>query len=107
MDTLSTFANRFKKLREERGLSQSDLAKELNISRGSVSFYENGSRSPDIKVLADICNYFHVTSDYMIGLSDNKTIESSNIGVEIGLTDEAINVLKSKKSNLFFATRPI
>lgn len=40
MDTLSTFANRFKKLREERGLSQSDLAKELNISRGSVSFYE-------------------------------------------------------------------
>lgn len=102
MDTLSTFANRFKKLREERGLSQSDLAKELNISRGSVSFYENGSRSPDIKVLADICNYFHVTSDYMIGLSDNKTIESSNIGVEIGLTDEAINVLKSKKSNKFY-----
>lgn len=102
MDTLSTFANRFKKLREERGLSQSDLAKELNISRGSVSFYENGSRSPDIKVLADICNYFHVTSDYMIGLSDNKTIESSNIGVEIGLTDEAISVLKSKKNNKFY-----
>ncbi len=102
MDTLSTFATRFKKLREERGFSQSDLAKELNISRGSVSFYENGSRSPDIKVLTDICNYFHVTSDYMIGLSDNKTIESSNIGVEIGLADEAINVLKSKKNNKFY-----
>jgi transcriptional regulator with XRE-family HTH domain len=103
MDTLSTFANRFKKLREERGLSQSDLAKELNISRGSVSFYENGSRSPDIKVLADICNYFHVSSDWLIGISSVKSpsIEIRAIGAVTGLTEDAINALVKNQHSKF------
>ena len=67
----NTFASRLKKLREQHGLSQSELADKLGISRGSISFYENESRVPDINILRDICNLFSVSSDYLIGLSDD------------------------------------
>ena len=65
------FASRLKKLREEHGLSQAELADKLGVSRGSISFYENKSRVPDIDVLLSLCNYFSVPSDYLIGLSDD------------------------------------
>ena len=45
MDVKHIFAVRLKALREELGMSQNQLAKELDISRGSISFYENGQRT--------------------------------------------------------------
>lgn len=69
----SIFASRLKLLREEQGLSQSELADKLGISRGSISFYENNSRAPDISVLMGICNFFSVSSDYLLGLCDIRT----------------------------------
>ena len=94
METRHIFATRLKQLREDAGLSQSDLAKKLNISRGSISFYENESRVPDIEVLLDICKYFHVCADYMLGKSENKAAENIAVGESLGLDDDSINMLK-------------
>lgn len=67
------FAERLKELREEKGLSQTQLADEIEISRGSISFYENGERTPDIEVFDRICEYFDVSYDYMLkGKKDGK-----------------------------------
>ena len=95
----NTFATRLKTLREERGMNQNELANGLGVSRGSISFYENGSRLPDIDVIYRICGFFRVTSDYLIGLTDNREVQNMEIGNKLGLSDEAINMLVKLKDH--------
>ena len=55
-----------KKLRKERGVTQLKLAMDLSISREALSYYETGSRSPDLQMLLILSDYFHVSIDYLI-----------------------------------------
>lgn len=68
------FAKRLKELREKAGLNQRECAEKLNVSRGSISFYENEERLPDIETVYNISTLFGVSVDYLIGLTDEKTI---------------------------------
>lgn len=77
MGTLETFAKRFRELREESGLKQVEIGDKLGVSRGAISFYENGDRTPDIDFAAKAANFFGVTSDYILGLSDIKKPDAS------------------------------
>ena len=43
---MATFADRFKQLREESGLTQEELARRLGVSKGTVGNYESGARTP-------------------------------------------------------------
>ena len=56
-------AKRIKTLREEHGLTQEQLAKELSISRNAISNYENGVRRPDLDLVTKMCDIFNVTLD--------------------------------------------
>lgn len=53
-------------LRKEKGLTQQDLAKELNIGWSTVANYEKNHRTPDLDTLKNICLYFNVSADYFI-----------------------------------------
>lgn len=65
------FASRLKFLREEKNIRQEDLAKILNISRQSISNYENGSRFPnDEELIRNIAMYFNVSLDYLLGITN-------------------------------------
>lgn len=90
---LPIFADRFRELRGER--TQAAFADFLGISRPTVGFYENGDRVPDAIILKQIVGRCGVTSDYLLGLSDNRTAGNADIGAETGLSDEAIRVLKA------------
>ena len=57
------FAKRLKELRASRGLTQDDLASELNLVKSSISMYENGKRKPSFEVLEAIADYFNVNMD--------------------------------------------
>lgn len=57
------FAKRLKELRASRGLTQDDLARELNLAKSSISMYENGNRKPSFEVLEAIADYFNVNMD--------------------------------------------
>lgn len=57
------FAKRLKELRASRGLTQYDLARELNLAKSSISMYENGKRKPSFEVLEVIADYFNVNMD--------------------------------------------
>ena len=72
MNVKQIFAVRLKALREERGMSQNQLAKELGISRGSISFYENGQRTADIETLEKVARFFKVDYDYLMGKSASR-----------------------------------
>lgn len=61
---------RLRELRESKHINQQKLAMELNITQAAVSKYELGLSEPDISMLKNIANYFHVSVDYLIGFSD-------------------------------------
>lgn len=89
METKQIFATRIKTLRKERRLTQEEIAAELNISNTCVCLYESASRGVDITVLARLASFFSVTSDYLLGLSDNRAIpEELKDGWEIKVTSD-------------------
>lgn len=57
---------RIKKLRENAGLQQKELAIELNIPSNTLSQYENGRREPNNAMLKRLASYFKVTTDYLL-----------------------------------------
>ena len=63
----NVFAARLKKLREKVNLSQGALAQKVGLSRGSISFYENGERTPDIEAMKKFKDFFGVSYDYLMG----------------------------------------
>lgn len=64
------FAERLTKLRKEHKLSQQELAKRIEISQAMISHYEKNNFDVTGTNLKRIAQYFHVTSDYLLGLSE-------------------------------------
>ena len=67
---MDTFNERLKELRLEKGLSQEQLAKETDLSRSAIGFWENGQRVPSALAIITLAKYFGVSADYLLGLSD-------------------------------------
>lgn len=64
------FGNNLNRLRTERGISQKDLASELQVSTGTISNYENNIHFPNPEALCKIAYYFHVSTDYLLGRTE-------------------------------------
>ena len=58
-------------LRIDNGLKQKQLAEILNVSPGTVSNYENEVYYPDVEKIVQLADLFHVTTDYLLGRTDN------------------------------------
>lgn len=67
---MSIFAQRLRELRQEKGLSMKQLAKELNTTDAAVSNWENEIKEPKISYLKAIAQYFNVSADYLLGLEN-------------------------------------
>jgi len=65
------FQKRLKYLRTNKGFSQQNMADFLGISRQGYGKYEDGKSEPDHNTLIKLSNYFNVTTDYLLGKSDN------------------------------------
>ena len=78
-----------KKLRVAQGLNQVEFAKILSVTKQCVSNWENDNVVPSIDMLCKIADFFGVSTDYLLGRSDKRVIEVSN------LTDEQITHLVS------------
>ena len=59
---------RLKELREEKGVSQKQIADYLNIKQNTYSQYETGKRQLPIDVLIKLSRYYNVTTDYILGI---------------------------------------
>lgn len=64
------FKDIFKMLRREKGIGQERLSKDLGVSKGVISMWENGLREPSMSSLIIIAQYFGVTIDYLVGLEN-------------------------------------
>ena len=65
------FAERLKELRTEKNIGQNALAKELNLSNASLSYWETGKQIPSAEVIFKLSQYFNVSADYLLGLKDD------------------------------------
>jgi transcriptional regulator with XRE-family HTH domain len=70
---------RIKNLRMNKNLSQVDLAKCLGVTKQSVSNWENENIMPSIEMLIKIANYFSVSTDYLLGLSEKHTLNTDGL----------------------------
>lgn len=68
----SSLGDRIRKLRTEKELEQKELAQILQVHKGTVSNWENNKRIPDSEMLIKIANYFSVTTDYLLGNTNNR-----------------------------------
>ena len=68
-----------KKLRMNKGMSQVQLADKLNITKQSVSNWENEYIMPSVDMLIKIANFFNVSTDYLLGLSEKHTLNTDGL----------------------------
>lgn len=72
-----SFGTRLRELRISHCLTQKALAAVINVSPRMISFYESGEHFPrDEQILLQLASYFHVSTDYLLGYSDLRDIET-------------------------------
>lgn len=62
------YIEEFKRLREQKGLKQSEVSELLGMSKASYGMYETQKRKMPIEVFAALCRYYHVSADDLLGL---------------------------------------
>lgn len=82
------FGSKLKELRIRSGLTQKQLGEQIGVTKSVISFYEHNDRTPSPDVLIKITSVFHVTSDYLLGIERNASIDIS------GLTEEDERVVR-------------
>lgn len=80
-------AERIRFLREQKKLTQTDLAKRLGITRSSVNAWELGISVPSTQYIVELSNLFSVSTDYLLGLEKTSSIDVN------GLNDSDIEVV--------------
>lgn len=71
-EKLSKFAVVLSQLRKERGISQKKAAADLGISQALLSHYEKGIRECGLDFVIKCSEYYSVTTDYLLGVSENR-----------------------------------
>ncbi|MES1046350.1 helix-turn-helix transcriptional regulator [Bacillus sp. Gen3] len=86
---MSILAKRIKYLREKKEYSQKKVAESLGITNVQLSRYESGDRKPDPELIAQIADFYDVSTDYLHGRTDdpippkeNKTSSDQKEGAE-------------------------
>jgi transcriptional regulator with XRE-family HTH domain len=86
-------AQRIKEARRLKSLVQEDLARSLGVTVGTISGYERDYREPDLKTLARLAELLGVTTDYLLGISNNPNNDSE---LKINGISESISELSKE-----------
>lgn len=92
-------ADRIKMLRENRGLTQTELAKHLGITRSSVNAWELGISVPSTQYIVDLAYLFKVSTDYLLGVEKTSAIYVAGLTeTDIQMVDGLVNHLRNKNN---------
>lgn len=97
MELKEPLGTKLRKLRDNKNLSQSDVARQLHITRQAISAWENGKSQPDKEILMQLCNLYNTSMDELYEVK--KTVEKTDVIVsESNSTDsEAENTVDNRK----------
>lgn len=79
--------DKLRSLRMEKKLTQKQVADRIGLAISAVSSYESNNRYPSYEVLIKLARIFHVSTDYLLGMTDKRNIDVT------GLDDEEIELI--------------
>ena len=89
---------KLKSLRIEKKLTQKQVADRIGLAISAVSSYESGTRYPSYDVLVKLALIFHVSTDYLLGMTDKRNIDVTGLNDnEIELVSQLVDMLRNKK----------
>lgn len=95
------FGQRLKKLRVENHLQQEQVARLVGVERSSVSLWENDLRQPSYGLLVRLANLYGVTTDYLLGQSNNRLLDLSGLTTqEATLISNLVKSMSDKNKEL-------
>lgn len=95
-----TFGERLRYLIEEQALTQRQVAADLHIAPSTLSGYIIGEREPDYRTLIGIAEYFEVTVDYLLGVTNIRRYTESILDVREGSLVGLYRSLQPEKQDL-------
>lgn len=99
----SVFQERFSNLMKERGITQAEASDGIGVTRQAISLYATGKRTPDINSLYKIADFFKVSTDYLLGLSDVQSLDLDvkAISEKTGLSEKSVNAIVERHNPQF------
>lgn len=89
--------NKLKNLRKQKRLTQKQVADRIGLAISAVSSYEAGTRYPSYDVLIKLARIYHVSTDYLLGMTDKKELDISGLNDdEVEAISQLVNILKNK-----------
>ena len=89
---------KLKSLRIEKNLTQKQVADRIGLAISAVSSYESGTRYPSYDVLVKLARIFHVSTDYLLGITNTRNIDVTGLrDNEIELVSQLVDTLRNKK----------
>ncbi len=96
------FGKKLKKLRTNAKLTQQELADRIGVSNTTISFCENTERYPSTDILIRIANYFHISTDYLLGIDNTKVLNISELNEEeVKSLQNLIQIFLNNRKNKF------
>lgn len=87
----------FKDLRKSENLNQEEIAKKFNLTRSTISDWENERSEPNIYQLTELAKHFSCSVDYLLGLEDDFAVKTSGQSTDLSRDEQrllrAFNVL--------------
>ena len=101
----TSFSYRLSNLRKDHDLSQKQLADQLHVTHSQISRIESGeTKNPNISIVIDAARFFHVSTDYLLGITQITSPKSYDIS-ELGLSEEAVTRLITRRIDVDILNR--
>ena len=91
--------SRLKDLRKRRGLTQKELGNMVNVTKTSISCYENGSRIPNMETFIELIKIFDVSPNYLLSVDEYEKIYNDDANYMISCTYDDYEILRLMKKN--------
>jgi HTH-type transcriptional regulator, competence development regulator len=90
-----TFGKRLRFLRKKRNMTQKDLADRFNLGESTIGMYERDEREPSFEFVRQLADFFNVTTDYLLGRTDNPNpLEKDDIPEELNTLTKINQLIK-------------
>ena len=93
--------NRIRDLREDRDLRQVDVSEAIGIDQRTLSNYETGKTNPDSFAIIKLADFFGVSTDYLLGRTNNNTIDATDIVKKINKLQDELSEISNDIRKLY------